>query len=55
VAKVASADRGDSAFLRGKLANLDFYVAHILPQAVAFAKTVQSGDESCLDPALFEA
>lgn len=37
-----------------KLAGLDFYVNHILPLAVAWAKTVQSGDESALDARVFE-
>ena len=39
--------------LKGKLLNLDFYVSHLLPRATASAKTVLSGDESCLDPSLF--
>ena len=42
-----------SAFLRGKLQNLDFYLSAVLPQAIALSKTIQSGDESCLDPELF--
>ena len=37
----------------GKLRNLEFFVATLLPQAIALGKTVQSGDESCLDPSLF--
>lgn len=45
----------DSNLLKGKLANLDFYVAHLLPAAVAYAKTVQSGDKSCMDDYLFAA
>ena len=53
VAKRRIDERGPSPFLHGKLLNLDFYVAHILPQGVAFAKTVQSNDQSCLDEALF--
>jgi alkylation response protein AidB-like acyl-CoA dehydrogenase len=36
-----------------KIAGLDFYVNHILPLAVAWAKTVQSGDESALDARVF--
>jgi hypothetical protein len=55
VAKRLLEERGPSSMLRGKLLNLDFYVAHVIPHAVAFAKTVQSGDESCMDDALFEA
>ena len=43
----------DSAQITGKLRNLDFFVAHVLPRAIAHAKTVQSGDDSALDPALF--
>ena len=50
VAKRLMADRGETARLRGKLLNLDFYVGHVLPGAIAAAKTVQSGDESALDP-----
>ncbi|MBX7079568.1 MAG: acyl-CoA dehydrogenase [Nannocystaceae bacterium] len=53
VAKRAIASGRETPLLRGKLLNLDFYVNHILPQAIATAKTVQSGDESCLDPSLF--
>ncbi len=45
----------ETNLLKGKLANLDFYVAHLLPAATAFAKTVQSGDRSCLDESLFAA
>ena len=36
-----------------KIAGLDFYINHVLPLAVAWAKTVQSGDESALDPRVF--
>ncbi len=53
VAKRLVAERGETPLLKGKLLNLDFYVAHILPKAIATAKTVQSGDESCLDASLF--
>jgi len=57
-ARVAKAkiDGGtENNLLKGKLANLDFYVAHVLPAAVAYAKTVQSGDKSCMDEFLFAA
>lgn len=54
VAKRLIAEKGETKFLKGKLLNLDFYVAHLLPPAVAFAKTVQSSDNSCLDESLFE-
>ena len=55
VAKRMLESGSDSALLKGKLANLDFYVAHMLPAAVAFAKTVQSGDKSCMGDFLFAA
>ncbi len=53
VAKRAIGARGETPALRAKLLGLDFYVSHLLPAAVATAKTVQSGDESCLDPVMF--
>jgi alkylation response protein AidB-like acyl-CoA dehydrogenase len=53
VAKRLIAERGESPRLKAKLLGLDFYVAHLLPVATARAKTVQSGDESCLDRDLF--
>ena len=34
--------------------NLEFFVANLLPNAVALGKSITSDDESCLDPALFE-
>ncbi len=55
-ARIAKAkiDAGDERpLLRGKLRNLEFYTAHVLPKAVAFAKTVQSADASALDESLF--
>ncbi len=54
-AKKAIAEQGDSPHRRGKIANLRFYVANLLPQAIALAKRIQSGDETCLDPTLFAA
>ncbi len=53
VAKRLIAERGESDLLVGKLLNLTFYVRNILPQAVALAKSIQTSDESCLDPRLF--
>ena len=53
VAKRLQGERGDSPLLAGKLRNLEFYIAAVLPQTIALGKTIQSGDESCLDPALF--
>ena len=54
-AKRLSAERGESNFYTGKLRNLSFYVSHILPQSVSIAKSIQSGDKSCLDACLFQA
>ena len=45
---------GDAARrYRGKVLNLRFYVAHILPRAIATGRSIRSGDESCMDEALF--
>jgi len=43
----------DEPLLVGKQRNLEFFVAAILPQAIALGKSIQSNDESALDPALF--
>ncbi|MBL9102715.1 MAG: acyl-CoA dehydrogenase [Myxococcales bacterium] len=53
VARRLQHDRPDDPRLAGKLRNLEFYIANVLPQAIALGKTITSGDESCLDPALF--
>jgi alkylation response protein AidB-like acyl-CoA dehydrogenase len=53
VAKRIIAESGETPLLKGKLLNLDFFVAHLLPQAIGLAKTVRSSDESCLDESLF--
>ncbi len=53
IAKQKIDTEGESTFLKGKLHNLDFYVSSLLPQAIALGKTIRSGDETCLDPALF--
>ncbi|WAS97862.1 acyl-CoA dehydrogenase [Nannocystis punicea] len=45
--------RGDEPHLIGKQRNLEFFVAALLPQAIALGKSIQSNDESALDPALF--
>ena len=52
-AKRVIGERGESAFLKGKLLNLTFYVQNLLPQAVAFGKAIQNGDQSCMDEVLF--
>ncbi len=55
VAKRLIAEHGEEKTLWvRKLAGLDFYVTSILPQAVAWAKVVQSGDESPLDERVFQ-
>jgi hypothetical protein len=52
-ARKAIAASGETTHRKGKVANLRFYVANLLPQAIALAKRIQAGDETCLDPALF--
>ncbi len=42
-----------ASFYRGKELNLKFYIANVLPQAVALAKSIQAGDTSCMDDVLF--
>jgi Acetyl-CoA dehydrogenase C-terminal like/Acyl-CoA dehydrogenase, C-terminal domain len=53
VAKRQAALHGDSAHRKGKILNLQFFVANLLPQAVALGKRIGSGDASALDPSLF--
>jgi len=43
----------DTPHLKGKKLNLDFFVATFLPEVIATAKAIQTGDESCLDEVLF--
>ena len=43
----------DDPFYKGKILNVKFYVANMLPQSVALGKQITSNDESCLDPSLF--
>ena len=50
----SGAVRTDRARLhRGTLQDWLDYQLRLHPQAIALGKTVQSGDESCLDPSLF--
>jgi alkylation response protein AidB-like acyl-CoA dehydrogenase len=44
----------EGRFYRGKLANLTFYVNHVLPKAVALSKSIRSGDTSSLAEDLFD-
>ncbi|NVB36266.1 acyl-CoA dehydrogenase [Pseudenhygromyxa sp. WMMC2535] len=53
VAKRKIAEVGERPLLRGKLLNLDFFVANYLPRVVGLSKSIRSGDRSCLDEALF--
>lgn len=55
-ARVAQAqlDGGaDDPYLAGKVLNLKFFVHNLLPEAIARGKAIQTGDESCMDEALF--
>ncbi|HHO54049.1 MAG TPA: acyl-CoA dehydrogenase [Deltaproteobacteria bacterium] len=53
VAKRLIEEQGETPHRKGKLLNLSFYVANLLPQASALSRAVQSGDTSCLDEVLF--
>jgi alkylation response protein AidB-like acyl-CoA dehydrogenase len=48
------ASGSDLAFYKGKLANARFYAKNVLPRATALAKSIQAGDESCLEDGLFD-
>ncbi len=43
----------DTAFYKGKVLNLTYYVNNTIPKAIALSKVIRSGDESALDEALF--
>ena len=43
----------DDVFYKGKILNAKYYVANHLPRAVALAKAIQAGDDSCMDEILF--
>ncbi|MEE2750361.1 MAG: acyl-CoA dehydrogenase [Myxococcota bacterium] len=43
----------DRRFYQGKVLNLKFYAANVLPGAIALSKTIRSGDETPMDDALF--
>jgi hypothetical protein len=53
VARRLIGERGSQPLLVGKLRNLEFFSATLLPQAIALGKSIQADDASCLDPALF--
>jgi len=44
----------DKKFYRGKVLNARYYAKNVLPRATSIAKTIQAGDESCLEDGLFE-
>ena len=54
VAKRCIEERGESTFLKGKLLNLSFYTANLLPKAVALGKGIQNNDQSAMDEVLFQ-
>ena len=54
VAKKLIDENGENAHLKGKLLNLKFYTANLLPAAIAAGKAIQGSDESCLDEVLFK-
>ena len=43
----------DEVFYQGKLLNLRFFVHNVLPESIALGKSIQAGDESCMDALLF--
>ena len=54
IAVQAKADNpDDSAYYDGKVLNLKWYCATRLPKAVALSKSIQAGDDSCMDESLF--
>lgn len=53
LAKTAIGGGRDDARLHAKVVGLAFYVANVLPSAIGLAKTIQSGDASCLDERLW--
>ena len=50
----AGAAGDDLKFYKGKLANARFYAKNVLPRATSLAKSIQAGDESCMEEGLFE-
>ena len=44
---------GDEAFYKAKITGAQFYASTFIPQAIAIGRSIQSGDESALDEALF--
>ncbi len=49
-----SPSEADQKFYRGKVLNARYYAKNVLPRATALAKTIQAGDESCLEAGLFD-
>ncbi|MFN7143479.1 MAG: acyl-CoA dehydrogenase [Myxococcota bacterium] len=44
----------DKKFYRGKVLNARFYAKNVLPKVTALAKSIQAGDESCMEDGLFD-
>ena len=53
VAQAMMDEGNDSAHVASKALNLRFYVAQILPSAIAIGKGIQSDDGAALDEVLF--
>jgi alkylation response protein AidB-like acyl-CoA dehydrogenase len=51
--KMAEATGADLKYYRGKILNARFYATQVLPRAIGLGRSIRSGDESCLDEALF--
>ena len=54
IARAAMGDSEGTTVQRGKVANLKFFTTQVLPQSIALAKSIQSGDDSPLDAGLFD-
>ena len=54
VAKKLIDEKGETPLRTRKLLGVDFYCRHVLPQAIAYAKTVTSNDESALAQTIFD-
>ena len=55
LARLAEGVKGDDeVFYKGKVLNARYYCANILPRAISLGKAIRQGDESALDPILFQ-
>jgi hypothetical protein len=53
VAQAKLSEGATDPFLKGKIANLRFLAHDLLPEAVAWGKVIQTGDDAAMDPELF--